>query len=153
MRRHRFAAMSETLAENLLWDSTTEDASLTGIARLFERARIKRAPVVRAGILVGIVSRTNLLQALMIDRRCTRRLCSREDRKIRDAFLTRLPQQPGLRRYPVNVIVSDGVVYLRGTVTSTVEAACIRRAAETTPGVRAVEDYLVPATPCRQAKG
>ena len=115
--------------------------------------RGNQAPVVRAGILVGIVSRTNLLQALMIDRGGTRRLCSREDRQIRDAFLTRLPQQPGPRSYPVNVVVSDGVVYLRGTVTSTVEAASIRRAAETTPGVRAVEDCLVPATPCRRAKG
>jgi CBS domain-containing protein len=44
--------------------TVTEDASLDDIVHLMERYRIKRVPVVRAGKLVGIVSRANLLRAL-----------------------------------------------------------------------------------------
>ena len=41
-----------------------EDTPLSEIAALLERKRIKRVPVVRNGKLVGIVSRSNLIQAL-----------------------------------------------------------------------------------------
>jgi CBS-domain-containing membrane protein len=44
--------------------SVSEDTALSEIAALFERKRIKRVPVVKNGKLVGIVSRSNLIQAL-----------------------------------------------------------------------------------------
>ena len=44
--------------------SVSEDTPLSEIAALFERKRIKRVPVVKDGKLVGIVSRSNLIQAL-----------------------------------------------------------------------------------------
>src|SRR5215470_8741383 len=44
--------------------SVAEDTPLSEIAALFERKRIKRVPVVKDGKLVGIVSRSNLIQAL-----------------------------------------------------------------------------------------
>jgi CBS domain-containing protein len=44
--------------------SVSEDTSLSEIATLLERNRIKRVPVVKAGKLVGVVSRSNLIQAL-----------------------------------------------------------------------------------------
>lgn len=44
--------------------SVSEDTSLAEIAALFECKRIKRVPVVKDGQLVGIVSRSNLIQAL-----------------------------------------------------------------------------------------
>ncbi len=46
-----------------------EDASLQDIATLLEKHRIKRVPVMRAGKVVGIVSRANLLQALVAQSR------------------------------------------------------------------------------------
>jgi CBS domain-containing protein len=42
--------------------AVTEDADATEIARLLQSYRIKRAPVVRNGRLVGIVSREDLLR-------------------------------------------------------------------------------------------
>ncbi|WP_250530516.1 CBS domain-containing protein, partial [Caballeronia sp. ATUFL_F1_KS4A] len=41
-----------------------EDASLANIAAVLESRHIKRVPVLRDGRLVGIVSRSNLVQAL-----------------------------------------------------------------------------------------
>ncbi len=44
-----------------------EETALAEIALIFERDRIKRAPVVRDGVLVGIASRADVLQALITD--------------------------------------------------------------------------------------
>ena len=44
--------------------TVTEDATLEDIVELMERNHIKRLPVVRADRLVGIVTRSNLLQAV-----------------------------------------------------------------------------------------
>ena len=44
--------------------SAAEDASLAEIAGLLERHRIKRVPIIEDGKLVGIVSRSNLIQAM-----------------------------------------------------------------------------------------
>ena len=46
--------------------SASEDASLGEIAALLERHRIKRVPIIKDGKLVGIVSRSNLIQALAL---------------------------------------------------------------------------------------
>jgi CBS domain-containing protein len=45
--------------------SVEEDTGIVEVARLFEAHRIKRVPVLRGRRLMGVVSRTNLLQALM----------------------------------------------------------------------------------------
>ena len=44
--------------------SASEDTPLGEIATILERHRIKRVPILRSGKLVGIVSRSNLIQAL-----------------------------------------------------------------------------------------
>ena len=44
--------------------TVTEDTSLEDVVQLMEKHRIKRLPVVRGKLLVGIVSRANLLHAL-----------------------------------------------------------------------------------------
>ena len=48
--------------------SAAEDTPLGEIATMLERHRIKRVPVLRGGRLVGIVSRSNLIQALASSR-------------------------------------------------------------------------------------
>jgi CBS-domain-containing membrane protein len=44
--------------------SANEDTPLSEIANLLKKHRIKRVPILRDGKLVGIVSRSNLIQAL-----------------------------------------------------------------------------------------
>lgn len=115
-----------------------EDEPLDRIAMLFEERGIKRAPVVRHGKVVGIVSRANLLQGIVAGK-------SRpgpRDEEIRSAILTRAPQEAGIRDMLVSVTVADGVVHLWGNLASQQECDALRVVAETTEGVREVHDHL-----------
>jgi CBS domain-containing protein len=143
-----------TRAEDVMTDdviTVTEDTSLSKIAALLEKHRIKRVPVVRQGKLVGIVSRANLLQALAASRSAT--AAKREDREIRDALLAAF-DEAGLPMHLVNVIVSDGVVQLWGATDSSVQHEAARAAAESTPGVKRLENHLaIVPTMARVAHG
>ena len=51
----------EVMTSNVV--TVSEEAELSDVAHVLESNRIKRTPVVRDGKLVGIISRSNLLQA------------------------------------------------------------------------------------------
>jgi CBS domain-containing protein len=57
---------AHTVADVMTADpyTVTENTSLEDVVRIMEKHRIKRLPVVRGKLLVGIVSRANLLHAL-----------------------------------------------------------------------------------------
>jgi CBS domain-containing protein len=120
--------------------TTTEDATLEEIATLLEKHHIKRVPVVRGGKVVGIVSRANLLRGL-IAKREQPAAPTHDDRALRDA-VTRAIEATGARAHLVSVMVSGGKVQLWGAVDSTEEKDAIRVAAETVPGVQAVDENL-----------
>src|SRR5215207_9539880 len=115
-------------------------ASLAEIAKTLERHRIKRAPVVQDGRLVGIVTRSNLLQALATTD--VSKPASLDDRAIRERLLAALDAQPWGHMLFKNIIVDNGVVHLWGFVEDEEERRALRVAAENTPGVKAVEDHL-----------
>jgi CBS domain-containing protein len=80
--------------------SASEDTPLAEIATLLERHRIKRVPILRDGKLVGIVSRSNLIQALALPQIVTNAhpgASTNNDRIIRLDLLDRLA---GERRGP-----------------------------------------------------
>ena len=118
-----------------------EDASLAEIASLLERKRIKRVPVLRNGKLVGIVSRSNLIQALASAG--VPEAHEDADRRIRDELLARLEQQQDWTDFGGrNVTVSDGIVHLWGLITSDSERHALTALAESVPGVTAVRDEM-----------
>jgi CBS domain-containing protein len=124
--------------------SVSEDAPLSEIAGLFEREGIKRVPVVKDGKLVGIVSRSNLIQALAsvvgrIDEH------DETDRQIRLELMSRLQQQSWTDFGSRNVTVSDRVVHLWGLVGSEAERKALLALAEGVPGVTRVADEMIPA--------
>lgn len=119
--------------------SVSEDVPLEEVATLLESQRIKRVPVVRDGKLVGIVSRVNLLHGLVAQR--TAALQPRSDLAIRGAIMAVLGEV-GISRYFLNVVVSGGTAYLWGATQSQAELDAVRVAAETTPGVKRVENNL-----------
>lgn len=124
--------------------SVTEETQLSEIAALFERKRIKRVPVVKDGKLVGIVSRSNLIQALAsvvgrIDQH------DETDRQIRVQVLSRLKEQPWTGFGDRNVTVSNGIVHLWGLVGSEPERKALLALAEGVPGVVRVSDEMIPA--------
>jgi len=124
--------------------SVSEDTPLSEIATLFERKRIKRAPVVRDGKLIGIVSRSNLIQALAtvvgrIDQH------DETDRQIRLDLLSRLREQSWTDFGSRNITVSDRIVHLWGLVGSEAERKALLALAESVPGVSRVSDEMIPA--------
>jgi CBS domain-containing protein len=124
--------------------SVSEETPLSEIAALFERKRIKRVPVVKDGKLVGIVSRSNLIQALAsavghVDQH------DEMDRQIRLELLSRLKDQPWTGFGDRNITVSDGVVHIWGLVGSEAERNALLALAEGVPGVSRVSDEMIPA--------
>jgi CBS domain-containing protein len=121
--------------------TTTEDASLAEVARLLEKHRIKRLPVLRDGRVVGIVSRANILRGFASVEEKQSAAAPAGDLDIRKAVLAKLSElgiAPGL----VDVTVSAGTVQLWGTTRSDAEERAAIVAAEEVPGVTDVESHL-----------
>ena len=136
-------AHARTVADVMTRDVITAspDTPLHEIAALLERHSIKRVPIVRDGALLGIVSRANLLQALASSHKDLDVQLS--DTAIRDRILALLNNQPWAHTLLLNVTVNGGVVDLWGITGSDAERKAIRVAAESAPGVTAVNDHLV----------
>jgi CBS domain-containing protein len=123
--------------------TATPDTPLREIAALLERNGIKRVPIVKNRKIVGIVSRANLVQALVAQRDETEERPPVDDLTIREEVMARLDGQPWSRLAPVNAIVHDGTVDLWGIVDSESVKQAVRVAVEVTPGVCTINDHLV----------
>ncbi len=115
-------------------------ASIAEIARILERHRIKRVPVVDGGKLVGIVARGDLLQALAMAGIATKPT-SVDDRAIRERLFAELESQRWAHLLTKNIVVRNGVVHLWGVVETPEERHALQIAAENVPGVERVEDH------------
>lgn len=122
--------------------SVTEDTDVADIANLLDSHRIKRVPVVREGKLVGIVSRADLLRALIDSRPKALLSTTMEDRDIHDAILKRARAQSWADVAMLNLVVHGGDVELWGLVESEEQRNAMRVLAEGVPGVHAVRDHL-----------
>jgi CBS domain-containing protein len=133
----------KTVGEIMTTDvvSGSEGTSLSEIARLLERNRIKRIPITRDGKLVGVVSRSNLIQALASTYEHGE-THSDDDAKIRSELLARLEQQSWTDFGDRNITVSRGTVHLWGLVSSDEERRALIALAETVPGVARVSDEM-----------
>ncbi|MFI0813666.1 CBS domain-containing protein [Streptomyces echinatus] len=106
--------------------TVTPDVSLARAARIMARNGVKRVPVVdRAGLLKGIVSRSDLLKIFL-----------RDDadiaEEVRHEVVVRLF---GLQAESVEVDVHDGVVALAGRIHQTALVPLATHLARTVPGV------------------
>jgi CBS domain-containing protein len=133
--------VEEVMSTDVL--SASEDTPLGEIATLLERHRIKRVPILRGGRLVGIVSRSNLIQALASLSRAQSNSGGESDRKIRLELLDRLDNQDWTDFGERNVIVSGGIVHLWGLVGSPDEHKALLALAEGVPGVVSVSDEMI----------
>lgn len=122
--------------------SVAQDASLETVVETMERNSIKRLPVTADGRVVGVVSRSDLLRALVGRLRNVAPLAS-DDRTIRTSILDTMEVQSWAPKTTLNVSVADGVVDLWGTITNEEERHGMRVIAENTQGVKKVNDHLV----------
>ncbi|HEU5293756.1 MAG TPA: CBS domain-containing protein [Burkholderiaceae bacterium] len=125
--------------------SVSEEAAAVTVAELFEARGLRRVPVVRAGQVVGIVSRSDLVRAFAASARPQEPARPTSDAAIRHALLGELESQPWWRPNQSHVAVIDGVVHYHGLTESANEIDAARVAAENVPGVRRVEDHRVHA--------
>ena len=116
-----------------------EHDPLDRIAMIFEENGIKRAPVIKDGKLIGIVSRANLLQGLAMNKLSD---TGPSDREIKSKIIETARDEAAVRAPLVDITVKDGVVHLWGNVASEEERNAVRVVAENTDGVRQVEDHL-----------
>jgi CBS domain-containing protein len=125
--------------------SVGDTTELADIATLLETKRIKRVPVLRDGKLVGIVSRANLVRALAMTRSEPTIEADSDDQTIRQKLITELTGQEWVHMWAADIIVRDRVVHLWfSDDRSEEERQAVRVAAENIPGVRQVEEHIVP---------
>lgn len=123
--------------------SVSEDATAEQIAHIMETRGVRRVPVLRDGVLVGMVSRADLLRAVIIGQSGAG--TSRSDAEIRQALSAALRAQSWYDRQLMFFDVADGVVRLHGFCGSEDIRRALRVLAEGLPGVRQVEtDFSAP---------
>jgi CBS domain-containing protein len=120
--------------------TVTEDTPLDEVVRLMERHRVKRLPVVRQGDLVGILTRANIMHAL-VSLAVETKAPAGDDAAIRAQILAECARQSWAPM--ANVVVRNGVVELWGTITDERERAALKVASENVSGVKTVHDHLV----------
>jgi CBS domain-containing protein len=126
----------------------TESCPVAEIAELLDRRRIKRVPVMRDGKVVGVVSRANLIRALVTMAPDLQAEEVRGDHAIREHVLAAMQGQPWALAKE-NVVVENATVHLYGPVVGADEGSAMRVAAENVPGVKGVVTHfgLPPSVP------
>jgi CBS domain-containing protein len=121
--------------------SASEDADLGEVARILDTHGIRRVPVVRAGKLVGIISRSDLVRALALTAIKPSREKS-DDATLNKAIHEAIHEQPWINSLYMTFTVSDGTVELIGFVDSHDQRHALRVLVEGVDGVKSVDDRL-----------
>jgi CBS domain-containing protein len=119
-----------------------EGTELSVVAARMDEFSIKRLPVVRDGKVVGIVSRANLLQAL-ISTPAAPAAPTPDDATLRSQILLKLDREPWSPSLVHNIIVQDGNVEIWGHADSAAQCEACRVLAAGVPGVKAVTNHMV----------
>jgi len=119
-----------------------EVTPIEDIVDLMERRRIKRVPVLCGGQVVGIVTRSNLMHAMVSLARAAQPAAT-DDAAIRESLLAEMQKEQWAPAATTNIVVHNGVVELWGVIVDERQREALKVAAENTPGVKAVKDHLV----------
>jgi CBS domain-containing protein len=126
--------------------TVTEDATVEEVAHILETRRIRRVPVLRDGKLVGVVSRADLLRAVMAP------ITSGADQdasdpRIRREIFAAMRAEPWISTRFVFPMVKDGVVTFHGFLGGQEAKTALRVLAEGIPGVKEVVFDTAPPPP------
>ena len=134
--------VADVMSRNLV--VVDEETPLSRVAALMEEHGIKRLPVVRGTALVGIVSRADLLRAIVAARPDE---TARGDDAIRRSIMVRLNENTALEGQNVTVTVTGGTVHLWGDIDTEDCRNAARVVAESVRGVRGVVEHFSQAEP------
>jgi CBS domain-containing protein len=132
--------VSEVMSDDV--QTVDENAALEDIVELMERRRIKRVPVVRDGKVTGIVTRSNLMHAMVSLARSAPKT-AKDDAAIREQLQAVMQKEQWAPIAATNVVVNNGVVELWGVIVDERQREALKVAAENIPGVKSVKDHLV----------
>lgn len=119
-----------------------ENASLEDVVELMEHHRIKRVPVMCGGEVVGIITRSNLMRAMVSVARAAPN-ADKDDTAIREQLLAEIKKEQWAPASMIDVVVRDGVVEFWGALLDDRQRDALKVAAENIPGVKAVKDHMV----------
>lgn len=111
--------------------TVTEAATVHEIAGLMVQHKVNRLPVLRAGRVIGIVSRADVLKAFR-----------RSDEELADAIREGIIQDLWVDEARLRIEVKDGIVYLEGRVDRRSEKDLVEKWAAMADGVVGVESRL-----------
>lgn len=140
----RYARTHGVTAKDLMTEkvvSVAPDTTAAHIAQMMEQQNIRRVIVVEEGKLKGIVSRADLLRALVTP---VHQEAELSDERVRRAVMAAMKKEPWTDTFYTLVEVKDGVVTFHGFRRSDSVQKALRVLAENVPGVKAVEDDTQP---------
>ena len=117
-----------------------EDAPVAEAANSMLSHKIKRLVVVRGGKAVGVVSRSDILKALMATLPRQGEPCS--DAEISAKIAAEFDREAWTPKGSVHIKVADGEVTLEGAISDERLRGALRVLVENVPGVKAVRDRL-----------
>ena len=117
-----------------------EETTLEEIVELMERNNIKRLPVISNDKVVGMVSRSNLLQAVASLAKDVPDPTADDDH-IRNRVIDTMAKQDWCP-FGLSIVVRDGIVHLSGVITEERSRQAAIVAAESVTGVKKVHDHL-----------
>jgi CBS-domain-containing membrane protein len=118
-----------------------DDVSLSEVADILDRNRLKRVPVVRNGMLAGIISRSDLVRVLS-QAGLGEAVPVSGDAELQNAIWQRIRTQKWLDSSYVSITVKDGVVEPWGMVASAEQRNALLVLIEEAAGASRVEDHL-----------
>ena len=130
---------AEIMTEGVV--SVTEADSAAHVAHVMEDKGIRRVLVLEDGRLRGLVSRADLLRALVSPPKAEGDL---SDDRIRQAVLAAMRKEPWADTFYTLVEVKDGVVEFHGFMRTDAVRRALRVLAEQIPGVKGVVDATQP---------
>jgi CBS domain-containing protein len=138
----RYAAVHGATAADIMTRdvvTVTEEVTVEHAAHLIETRKVRRLPVVQDGVLVGILSRADLLRALLVPPPET------SDETIRTAVAAEIARLPWADAPYVFFDVEDAVVRLYGFCHSAAVRKGLAAIAASVPGVKQVQDRITDA--------
>lgn len=121
--------------------TVSETTPVAEIIDLLERNRIRRVLVVCDGQVVGIVSRVDLVKAILVAGRSADPACEYDDSRIHVEIMDALRFESWFSEESLRVTVKNGIVALWGVYVSEEERKALHILAENIAGVHAIDDH------------
>jgi CBS domain-containing protein len=118
------------------------DADLAEVADLLDRRKLQRVPVMSNGKLVGILTKSDLVRALVARLGAAPAEPAGDAKEILAAIHKRTRRETWLDTSLVNINVEGTVAQISGLAASADQRRALRLLVEDTPGVSRVEDRM-----------